>query len=97
MSGQVKVLKCWPRVEPDMQAVLLTADNLDEVAAWCGGKVIGRDINWPEIDLVANEPDNYGMTETAEPGQYVVRGCTGHYWPMEAWMFERDYQASEAR
>lgn len=89
----LQVVKCHPRAELDVQAVLVTDDNVDAVAAWCGGKVIGRDIDRPEIELLG-EPDNYGMRETAWPGQYVIRGRSGDYFPTETWLFERDYEVT---
>lgn len=75
-----------------MQAVLVTRYNLHDVAKWCGGTVIGEDIGRPEVQL-PDERDPMAA-EWAEPGQYVVKGCTGRYWALEAWLFERDYEVT---
>lgn len=88
----VKILSCRPRDENLMQAVLVTVDNLDEVAAWCGGHVVNRDIGQPAVQL-PDERDPMAA-DWAEPGQYAVKGCTGRYWALEAWMFERDYEVT---
>jgi hypothetical protein len=70
-----------------LSAWLVTGENLDEVAAWCGGRVEGRDIGRPEVAILREDGDTW---DWAEPGQYVVCGVTGRFFPVEAWMFERD-------
>lgn len=80
------------RVAPRLQAMLVTGENLDAVAAWCRGRVEGRDIDRPEV-AVPLEDDHYGSAaDWAEPGQYVVQGVTGKFFVVDAERFERDYE-----
>jgi hypothetical protein len=87
-------LLCRLRKEPWLTAWLVTDENLDAVAAWCGGRVDGRDIDRPEV-AVPLEDDQYGAAaDWAEPGQYVVRGVTGKYFVVDAERFDQDYEVT---
>lgn len=84
--------RCVPREEPDLEAYRLTRDNAAQVARWCGGRV-------EEQATTDGDPfvhfDHGDEPRIATPGDVIVRGCTGRYFAVPTWLFDRDYR--EAR
>jgi hypothetical protein len=73
-----------------MEAVLLTADNLVEVAAWCGGQVVEDYDCLPQVEMYDERDPEYA--DYAGIGEYVIRGTTGRYWSMTEETFTRSYE-----
>lgn len=91
MSDQPVVVRL--REEPQLSAWLLTSENLDEVAEWCGGHVAGRGTSRVQV-YVPTDPDSYKTDGFvwAVPGEYVVRGVTGYHFVVDAEQYEHDYE-----
>lgn len=74
----------YRRRPPEIEAVEVTADNLPEVAAWCGGTVL---------------PDAVGVRLgrsiiPARPGMHIARETyeAADYWPIKADALHRCYE-----
>lgn len=80
------VKKYEPKKEPPIEAILLTEDNAQEVARFCGGVVVkGEGVNVPNLFQV----NNYFA---AVYGEYVYRNPeTGAFESMLRDEFERKY------
>lgn len=62
----------------------------DEVAAWCGGRVVPvEEMGGP----VCVEIATLEGTMIAHPGDYVIRGVQGEFYPCRSDVFEVTYEA----
>ena len=77
-----------------IKAVKLTHDNLDDVAAWCGGTSYrlahrgdhGEDISHVTIKTLEG-------TMRADLGDWVAKGIQGEFWPIKPDVFAASYEA----
>lgn len=72
-----------------IEAALVTEDNLDAVAAWCGGAVKGTMLPPSKrcIDIHTREGEM-----RADVGAYVIRGVRGEFYPCRGDIFEATYE-----
>lgn len=77
-----------------IEANLLTPDNAEAVAVWCGGvSVIEHDALRHEITFVAvNVPTALGMAR-AQEGDWVVRRVTGDFVPVNPSRFSELFES----
>lgn len=86
-----------------IEAMILTRDNIHEVARWCGGRVvekvkpgdptdvyIGLDIPTLEGVMRAETFDSSG--QGYEHGDYVIHGVKGEFYPCKPDIFEKTYE-----
>jgi hypothetical protein len=66
-----------------IEAALLTADNVSEVAAWCHA----RTANPSYLNISTLE----GIMR-ADLGDYVIRGIKGEFYPCKPDIFEASYE-----
>ena len=76
----------YRRIPYLVEAMCLTEDNGDEVAAWCGGRYDRRGIY---IEVPQADPYHYDI---AIPGEYVVRGIHNEFYVVKPNHFEAGYQ-----
>lgn len=77
-----------------IEAMELTAENREEVAAWCGGhfepdgvyRMAGL-VPDGSIDIVTLEG-----TMTASPGDFIIRGVQGEFYPCKPDIFATTYE-----
>lgn len=71
-----------------VEAVLVTEDNILEVAVWCNGQVAGQDeeFNSARIYIFTLEG-----TMTALVGDYVIKGIKGEFYPCKSDIFTDSY------
>lgn len=81
MNAQTFTIRC--------EAVKLTCDNIDEVAAWCGGTV-ERDLSehngTPAIYIINDRQYIYVM-----PGEWIVKYPDGVCEPYAEYEFDRRF------
>lgn len=83
---------CRTRFEPELQAWLVTPDNVEQVAAWAGGGYWPKSVE-PLVWLRADQRDPVEHADIkVEPGEYVVQGITGHFFRVTAAEFTNTYQ-----
>ncbi|MFE3381642.1 hypothetical protein [Streptomyces anulatus] len=82
----------------EIEAVHLTNGVApDEVASWCGGRVAPHpEQNYTGGALVI-EIDTLEGTMRAEPGDWIIKGVTGEFYPCKPDIFIATYEAGEAR
>ncbi|MCX4606839.1 hypothetical protein OG402_41160 [Streptomyces anulatus] len=82
----------------EIEAVHLTNDvSPDEVASWCGGRVAPHpEQNYTGGALVI-EIETLEGTMRAEPGDWIIKGVVGKFYPCRDDIFEATYEATEAR
>ena len=88
-----------------IEAVALTRNNVHDVAAWCGGRVIeeGKASDPSDVYLALDIPTLEGVMrgETMDPsglyphGDWIIRGVQGEFYPIEASIFRETYEAVE--
>ncbi len=93
----------------EVEARQLTRENVEEVAAWCGGRVV-RDAKPgdPSDVYVALKIPTLGGVMTGETyhhstyrdgryhgGDYVIRGVKGEFYPCKPDIFEATYERAE--
>jgi hypothetical protein len=75
----------------EIEAELLTEDNINIMVEWCGGIV---DIN----DLTAERSLSIYTLEgimRANVGDWIIKGVKGEFYPCRADIFEATYESSE--
>ena len=82
----------------EIEAVHLTNGVApDEVASWCGGRVAPHpEQNYTGGALVI-EIDTLEGTMRAEPGDWIIKGVAGEFYPCKPDIFIATYEAGEAR
>ena len=73
-----------------IDAIQLTKDNAEEVAAWCGGVV---DDYWdtPNVKIPTLEG-----TMNAAPLDWIIQGVNGEFYPCKPEIFEKTYEAEDS-
>lgn len=87
-------MKQYKSVEIRVDAMKLSADNVDEVASWCGGqKVTEKEYTFDSSStfVALNIPTLDGVKRASE-GMYVVKSEHGNFRVMSRYMFEREFQ-----
>lgn len=78
-----------------VEAVQLTRENADEVAAWMNGKRKESDAYFPGPGRGVTKGVAIHTLEgvmTAEWGAWVVRGVVGEFWPVREDIFALTYE-----
>jgi hypothetical protein len=81
----------------EVEAVQLTNHvTPDSVAVWCGGRVIPH----PEKDYTGGplviEIDTLEGVMRAEPGDWIIKGVAGEFYPCRDDIFRATYEAVDA-
>lgn len=78
-------------VQKPLEACLLTAENMQAVAEWCGGEIYDKN----EDDESSSDVsiDIGSKTITADIGDYIVRSSSGSFYRIDADNFEALYEA----
>lgn len=71
------LIEVWSTSSAGYKAVRLSPDNLDAVAAWCGGNVKG--IKRPPEHRVIDFYDQNQSEQRAECGDWLVRSPAGEF------------------
>ena len=72
----------------------LDDENAAAIAEWCGGRVwidsmiYPEDLRHPSVDISTLEGDM-----TASPGDWVIRGVAGEFYPCKPDIFAATYEA----
>lgn len=83
----------WRKKPVTVEANLLTKENAEAVALWCGGQVV-TEINPRDHDDVyvgLNIPTLEGVMRASE-GDYVIRGVQGEFYPCKPSIFTATYE-----
>lgn len=86
-------MKQYKSVEIRVDAMKLSADNVNEVAAWCGGQMVTEKdaVDSSSTFVALNIPTLDGVKRVSE-GMYVVKSEHGNFRVMSRYMFEREFQ-----
>lgn len=89
----------------EVEAMILTRENVKEVAAWCGGRVIekGKASDPSDVYVALDIPTLEGVmrAETMDSsgrfahGDAVIRGVHGEFYPCKPDIFEATYELVE--
>lgn len=79
----------WFKKKPVViEAFQLTDTTVDEIAAWCGGRIVavtfGGGLEGIEIPTLEGRM-------LATPGDYVIRGVKGEFYPCKPDIFAASY------
>ena len=72
-----------------IEAVQFTGDNADEIGYFCGfnAQLVGRE---KRLEIKTKE----GVM-TANPGDYIIKGVQGEFYPCKPDIFEQTYELVE--
>lgn len=73
----------------EIEAQLITEDNIQEIAVWCDGLYDTRD-PYPSIVIYTLEG-----AMTARIGDYIIKGVNGEFYPCKADIFAKTYESSD--
>lgn len=92
LNDPMKIEK-FREIKPALDAVELTAHNMDEVAEWCGGIVTThpRENGSKKVRPVLEVPAPMGIM-FAEPGYYILKSAFNHYIPFTKTAFLSIYE-----
>ena len=86
-----------------IEAVALTRNNVHDVAAWCGGRVIeeGKASDPSDVYLALDIPTLEGVMrgETMDSsgryphGDWIIKGARGEFYPCAPGIFAATYEA----
>lgn len=75
-----------------IKAWQLTAENAEDVAAWCGGKTWRDSMLFPEDERQTHVLiSTLEGTMQADPGDFVIRGVEGEFYPCKPSVFAATY------
>lgn len=84
----------YRHIPVDVDAVQLTQENAEQVAAWCSGRVVEEyDLN-DEKHVAINFPTLDGIKHVSE-GQMLVKSSAGHFMVHNAGFFETMFKPVE--
>lgn len=77
----------------EVSAVQVTDQNVNDVAAWCGGTAVNMmlPVN-PPIHVSEIHIKTLEGIMAAQPGDWVIRGIKGEFYPCRGDIFEITYQ-----
>lgn len=75
-----------------VEAVLLTRDNIDRIANWCGGE-INKFIDTDGTVRKSIKIHTLEGDHMAQIGDYIIRGIVGEFYPCRGDIFEMTYFA----
>lgn len=79
-----------------IEAMRVTPQNVSEVAAWCGGRVVTEAKSSDPTDVYTglDIPTLEGVmrAQTYHGGDYVIRGVRGEFYPVKPDVFEQTYE-----
>jgi hypothetical protein len=80
----------YRKLPVEIEAQHLTEPNTpDEVALWCGGRVVGDGITGHPLAI---EIDTLEGTMRGEPGDWIIKGVKGEFYPCRADIFAATYE-----
>jgi hypothetical protein len=77
----------------EVEAMHLRHDNFPEVARWCRGQELVYTI--PALGRVLDIATLEGVMH-AEPGDWIVKGVEGEFYPVKPEIFRKTYEAIKA-
>jgi hypothetical protein len=70
-----------------VEARMYNGNRNELLAKWCGGKLIALGQGFWKIEI-----DTLEGTMTASPGDFIVRGVNGEFYPCKPAIFEKTYE-----
>lgn len=88
--SEVRLFRKRPVV---IQALRFSRDRPEDVALWCGGRVIGQPKPSDPSDVyVALEIPTLEGVMRAEHGDWIIRGVKGEFYPCKPDIFDATYE-----
>lgn len=84
----VEVVACRYAYDPTDSLESTDSDFLNDLAAWCGGTVVWGEKGHAGIDIPTLEG-----TMRANPGDWIIKGVQGEFYPCKPDIFEATYEA----
>ncbi|MBN7552976.1 hypothetical protein [Mycobacteroides abscessus] len=72
----------------EVEAIEYLGNNNHELASWCGGRLIALGQGFWKIEI----PTLEGPV-TASPGDWIIRGVAGEFYPCKPDVFAKTYEA----
>lgn len=79
----------------EIEAMQYTLETRDEVIAWCGAQHKGIDDDGAEIELKNLRIHTLEGVMMVCPGDWIIKGTEGEFYPCKPSVFERKYESVE--
>lgn len=79
----------YRKIPVEIEARVFQGNGDQDLAAWCGGRLVSLGQGFWKLEI-----DTLEGTVTASPGDYVIRGVQGEFYPCKPKIFEATYQKS---
>ena len=76
-----------------IEAMFFNGQNGEMVAEWCGGRLYAPHNGPYALDVPAIFIDTLEGSMEASPGDYVIKGIQGEFYPCKPDIFEATYEA----
>lgn len=83
------MLKDYKHKQVIVQAMQVLVENIEKVAFWCGGVIIYRD--GEPIGVIVPRVSG---AQNCYIGDYIIKGATGAFYPIEASEFNARYEGT---
>lgn len=76
-----------------IEAAKLQKGNESRVAEWCGGQTVNESVD----GCASVEIETLEGTMTASPGDFIIKGVNGEFYPCKSDIFEKTYEIVEVQ
>ena len=96
-NGKPTKYRKKPVVIEAMRFVTCSYSAMTEVARWCGGLICSeaKASDWTDVAYWLDIPTLEGVMK-ASPGDYIIRGVQGEFYPCKPNIFEDTYEVDHA-
>lgn len=77
----------YRKKQVEIEAVEYFGNFNTDIASWCGGRIVGIGNGFAKIEIETLE----GVM-TASPGDYIIRGVQGEFYPCKPDIFFKTYE-----
>jgi hypothetical protein len=79
-----------------IEAERFTGDNGNDIARWCGGKVVhdAKPSDPTDVRVYVKIPTLEGVM-TADRGDWIIRGVQGEFYPCKPDIFDATYEPAD--
>lgn len=81
----------WRKKPVIIDAIMLTHDNVQEVADWCNGIAV-MEHEGPRVQEVSVLIPTLEGVMTASEGDFVIKGVQGEFYPCKSSVFVETYE-----
>lgn len=83
----------YRKIQLEIEAIMFDGENHDEIVEWSGGVVKTSTVE--TFNYVFLEVETLEGTMVVNPGEYVIKGVEGEFYPCKPSIFKKTYELIE--